>query len=87
MQLDGILAELMIKVAPKIYHKHVTTNPKGKPVLYVQLKKAVHGKMKSALLFYCKLVANLLAIGFTINPYDPCVANKMIKGHQLPYEL
>ncbi len=39
--------------------------------------------MKSALLFYRKLVADLLSIGFIINPYDPCVANKTIKGKQM----
>jgi hypothetical protein len=39
--------------------------------------------MKSALLFYRKLVADLLSIDFTINPYDPCIANKMIDGFQL----
>jgi hypothetical protein len=84
MRLDGILAELMVKVAPKLYRKFVTTNSKGKPVLYVQLEKAVYGMMKSALLFYCKLVADLLSLGFTINPYyDPCFANKMIDGYQL----
>ena len=22
-------------------------------------------------------------MGFTLNPYDPCVANKMIDGHQM----
>jgi hypothetical protein len=83
MHLDGILAELMVKVAPNLYRKYVTTNSKGKLVLYVQLKKAVYGMMKSALLFYRKLVADLLLIGFTINPYDPCVANKTIKGKQM----
>jgi hypothetical protein len=83
MRLDGILAELMVKVAPNIYRKHVTTNSKGKPVLYNQLEKAVYGMMKRALLFYCKLVADLLSIGFTINPYDPCIANKMVDGNQL----
>jgi hypothetical protein len=50
MRLDGILAELMVKVAPNIYRKYITTNSKGKPVLYVQLEKAVYGMMKSALL-------------------------------------
>ncbi len=35
MRLDGILAELMVKVAPKMYRKFVTTNAKGKSVLYV----------------------------------------------------
>jgi hypothetical protein len=83
MQLDGILAELMVTIAPNIYRKFITTNAKGKPVLYVQLEKALYGMMKSALLFYRKLVADLHSIGFTLNPYDPCVANKMINGHQM----
>ena len=83
MRLDGILAELLVKIAPKLYCKFVTTNAKGKLVLYIQLEKAVYGMMKSALLFYRKLVADLLSIGFTINPYDPCVANKTINGKQL----
>jgi hypothetical protein len=83
MRLDGILAELLVKVAPKLYRKFVTTNNKGKSVLYVQLEKAVYGMMKSALLFYRKLVADFISLGFEINPYDPCVANKTINGKQL----
>jgi hypothetical protein len=39
--------------------------------------------MKSALLFYRKLVSELRKMGFVINPYDPCVANKMINGTQM----
>ena len=39
--------------------------------------------MKSALLFYRKLVADLTSIGYTINPHDPCVANKDINGKQM----
>jgi hypothetical protein len=39
--------------------------------------------MKSALLFYQKLVADLHSIGYVLNPYDPCVANKMINGQQM----
>ncbi len=35
MHLDGILAELMVTVAPNIHRKYITTNAKGKPVLYV----------------------------------------------------
>ncbi len=49
MCLDGILAELMVKIAPRMYCKFVTINAKGKPVFYVQLEKAVYGMMKSAL--------------------------------------
>jgi hypothetical protein len=83
MRLDGILAELMVTIAPNIYRKYITTNAKGKPVLYVQLEKALHGMMKSALLFYQKLIADLHLIGYILNPYDPCVANKMINGQQM----
>jgi len=83
MRLDGILAELMVQVAPSLYRKYVTSNAKGKPILYVQLEKAVYGMMKSALLFYQKLVADLKSLGYEINPYDPCVANKNINGKQM----
>ena len=83
MRLDGILAELMVQVSPALYHKYVTTNAKGKAVLYVQLEKAVYGMMKSALLFYRKLVADLTSLGYVTNPYDLCVANKMINGKQM----
>ena len=39
--------------------------------------------MKSALLFYRKLVADLKSLGYEINPYDPCIANKNINGKQM----
>jgi hypothetical protein len=39
--------------------------------------------MKSALQFNMKLVSELQEMGFEINPYDPCVANKMVNGTQM----
>ena len=39
--------------------------------------------MKSALVFYRKLVSELQEMGFEINPYNPCVANKMVNGTQM----
>ncbi len=36
MRLDGILAELIVTIAPNIYCKYITTKAKGKPVLYIQ---------------------------------------------------
>ena len=39
--------------------------------------------MESSLLFYKKLCNDLKQQGFEINPYDPCVANKMVDGNQL----
>lgn len=83
MKMTGRLAELMVKTAPSLYRKFVIEDATGKPVLYVQLQKALYGMLKSALLFYRKLVADLTAMGFVLNPYDPCVANKIVDGSQL----
>ncbi len=83
MHLDGVVAKLMVTIAPNIYQKYITTNANGKPVLYVQLEKALYGMMISALLFYCNMSQTSTKIGFILNPYDPCVANKMLNGQQL----
>ena len=61
----------------------MTLNSKGKKVLYVKLKKALYGCLKSAILFYRKLSTDLTKMGFKIKFYDPCVANKMVGGKQL----
>ena len=37
MVLKGELAEMMVHIAPQIYHKHITIDRKGMPVLYVKL--------------------------------------------------
>jgi hypothetical protein len=55
---------------------------KGRKVLYVRLAKALYGTIRAALLFYRKLSETLTSWGFIINPYDPCVVNKMIGGKQ-----
>ncbi len=36
--------------------------------------------MKSVLLFYKKLLSGLKEMGFKVNPYDPCMANKLVGG-------
>ena len=34
-------------------------------------------------MFYKRLRIDLENMGFEINPYGPCVANKMVNGHQM----
>jgi hypothetical protein len=77
MVLKGELCELMVRVNPKIYRRYATKDSKGKPIMYVQLYKSVYGLLQSALLFYRKLRKELEDFGFKINPYDPCVANRI----------
>jgi hypothetical protein len=82
MRLSGPLATLMTKVGPKLYEKYVTTE-NGKPVLYVKLRKALYGTLQAALLFWKNLTGLLVdEMGFELNPYDSCVANKIIDGKQ-----
>jgi hypothetical protein len=83
MVLRGELAELMVKMNPSMYRKYVTPDKKGRTLLYVELQKAVYGTLKTSLLFYQKLVKQITRDGFKLNPYDPCVANKMIGGKQM----
>jgi len=77
MVLKGELADMMVQIAPQVYRKYVTVDKKGTPILYVKLQKALYGLMRASLLFYRKLRKELEDYGFEINPYDPCVANKM----------
>ena len=78
MILRGPLCEIMTRIDPKLYRKHITKDKKGKPVLYVQLYKSLyHGLLRSALLFYKKFKSELEAYGFEMNTYDPCVFNKI----------
>ena len=55
----------------------MAVDKRGTKILYVKLRKALYGLMRASLLFYRKLRKEFEAWGFTINPYDPCVANKM----------
>jgi hypothetical protein len=76
MVLRGELAEMLVLIAPQIYRKHIAIDKKGTPILYVKLQKALYGLMRASLLFYRKLRKELEDFGFTVSPYDPCVANK-----------
>lgn len=83
MMLKGRLTELMVTVDPSLYQKYITVDSKGEAILYVQMHKALYGMLRSALLFYKKFVSDLEEEGYAINPYDPCVTNKMINGRQM----
>ncbi len=83
MLLRGELAEMMVTIDPALYGPYAITTKRGEKLLYVKMLKAMYGLMRAALLFYLKLRADLQEYGFTMNEYDPCVANKMIDGKQL----
>jgi hypothetical protein len=80
--MTGKAADFLIEVSPETYKNRVVTE-KGRKVLYLALKKALYGCVKSALLFWEDLSGKLTKQGYSLNLYNQCVANKTINGSQM----
>jgi hypothetical protein len=75
--------DILVNIAPDVYKPYVSTNKKGAKQLLVHCQNAIYGTMVASLLYYRKFCKSLTGIGFDLNPYDPCVANKTIKDNQM----
>jgi hypothetical protein len=80
LKMEGESVDIMCNVC-EVYRKFICYE-KGKKVLYLKLLKALYGCVQSALLWYELFAGTLLEMGFQMNPYDTCVANKTIEGKQ-----
>ena len=69
------------KSVQKIHHSQQEGD--GHTLIYIKMQKALYGLLRSALLFYNKLVANLESDGSVLNPHDSCVANKVVDRKQM----
>ena len=78
--LRGQMVDIMCEVNPE-YTKHVRIQ-RGKKVLYVRVTRSIYGCIEAALLWYRLYKDTLEKEGFVLNPYEMCIANKMIDGHQ-----
>jgi hypothetical protein len=85
MKIRGVLVELLVRIVPE-FEEFVIEEGSGR-VLYLHVKKTIYGMLESALLFYKKLSDDLIKFGFQVNPYDPCVANKLISQAQMTVSL
>ena len=73
--------ELLIEVDEDLYGPY-TMMEHGKTVIYVDLLKALCGTLKAAHFLWEKFTTTLTKLGFQINPYNACVTNRTINGHQ-----
>ena len=71
------MAQILVEIAPEVYGTSITYD-NGKSVIYLELLKSLYVMLIASLLFYQKSRKDMEAIGFKVNPYDPCMANKMI---------
>ena len=80
MVIRGQFVDILCDVNPK-YREHVRMI-NGKKVLYVKVLRAIYGCIESAMLWYNLYSSTLKQMGFILNPYDRCTANKLINGTQ-----
>ena len=71
MKIKGVLVDILMEMSPETYKNYV---------VYEGKQKVLYGMMKVSVLYYKKFREDIESIGYKVNPYDPCVANKVIKG-------
>ena len=81
MKITGPLVDMLIELNQALYGPYVVME-KGRKVLYVIVLRAIYGMLEAALLWYKKFKKELEEVGFKFNPYDPCVANRVVKKQQ-----
>ncbi len=83
VHIRGPLVDILVSIAQYVYGPYVFMNESGQKVLIVECLNAIYGMMVAALLYYKKCVKSLTKQGFKLDPYDGCVANKIVKGKQI----
>lgn len=81
IKFEGRMVELLAMIDPQLYRPHIILE-KGKPVLYAELSKVLYGMLQASLKFWEQITKDLTGQGYTVNPYDWCVANKTVNGKQ-----
>ena len=82
LRVTGGSVDALLKVNRKKYEPYLIDENKKK-VFYLSLRKAMCGCLKAALLWYQLFSDTLRKESFKLNPYEPCIANKMVNGKQL----
>ena len=80
MKIRGAMVNMLVELDPS--YQEFVTKENNQPILYVHIQRAIYGMLMSGLLYYKKFRASVERIGYKVNPYDPCVANKIIDGKQ-----
>ena len=58
IKMEGKMVDILTNLDPKMYRKYITTE-KGRPVLYVELKKSLYGTLHATLFFWRNLTSSL----------------------------
>ena len=80
LKLKGQFVDIMCEINGE-YKKHVRYE-KGQKTLYLLTLRAIYGCIESALLWYSLYKETLEGEGYELNPYDFCIANRVIDRKQ-----
>jgi hypothetical protein len=83
MRIRGHMVDILVKIAPKVYGPYMLTNKQGRKQLLVECLNAIYRTMVESLLYYRKFTRSLKNQGYTMNPYNPCVWNKIVEKKQI----
>ena len=81
LRLTGEFVIFMCEINPE-FIPHVRTDKRGRKILYMKVIRAIYGCIQAALQWYILFKTTLEKEGFELNPYDLCVANKIVEGKQ-----
>jgi len=81
IKMRGPAVKAILRVNAQKYKQFIVLE-KNEEVIYLKLLKAMYGTLTAPLLWYKMLARTLIELGFSINCYDPCVANKLVNGKQ-----
>jgi hypothetical protein len=72
MKITGVLVDLLVNMSPEVYG----------PYVVMDKHKRLYGMLVSGIIRYTKLRLDLEGHKYVFNPYNPCVANKIIRRRQ-----
>ena len=81
MKIRGALVNILLEICPGVYDDYVIYEGDNK-LVYVIMLKVLYGMMIASVLYYKRFIKDIKTIGFELNPYDMCVANRIVDKKQ-----
>ena len=82
INIREVLVDTLLTISSD-YNVYVTRQSRGVKQFMLCFQSALYETMAASLIDYCNFTKNLTKMKFVINPYDPCVSNKVINGSQM----
>ena len=76
----SVLVDILVEIASKVHKDFVICDRKKNNILYVNILKPLCGMMKVGILYYKKFTKDITEIKYALNPYEPCVVNKIVNN-------